>query len=567
MNTKQVHCYIFFIAILILLQFSVFLLSVSPKGIFVFNTQIKRRDQNKVINSKQNFDAQIKRGKEQNRPNLEPTFDRKTERRIEPTVSNSVQDLQPPLIKIAIGLAITSANTKDITDFPFFVEFLPSFCQTASNGYEYRFYLGHDHDDEFFTSPALLLFTQNFHRVISSQCPPSNFSANLYILRCLHNHKPAWAQNDAMMEAYMDNCEYYYRVNDDIKLLSPLWTEIYIEILHSYRPPNIGVVGPENGDKHIYLNFEFVHRTHLDIFGFYYPRTFETWWADYWITITYYRKRLTKTSRVKLDHTSSKGRRYVDSTKMLKSVRKRSDLVIAMSVNLTNVNETLGAIRNAQLARFFCFKEWSLVIFCSKFQFQTIGDYSTKFRNKIEHFGGQVHLLDLDATFPSALMAYLAADDVTINRFIVRSPITRLSLRDEYAVRKWLAAKEAFHHIRDHALYSKFSVHLWGADGKVLRSMMNSTMHQFIGQIRTEHKRGCANQLRPPMLAEEAVIYTGKCIDMINQNLWELMEDDVLCHGNSDGLCKQLPVLSSSEDFIGRPVSGHGVPLNFTSAI
>ena len=34
----------------------------------------------------------------------------------------------------------------------------------------------------------------------------------LHLIQCSHSRKPAWAQNDAMMEAYLDNIDYYYRV-------------------------------------------------------------------------------------------------------------------------------------------------------------------------------------------------------------------------------------------------------------------------------------------------------------------------------------------------------------------
>ena len=54
---------------------------------------------------------------------------------------------------MAIGLAITTKNAKrtPFSQFgiscPFFRSLLPSFCKTASMGYEYRFYLGYDNND------------------------------------------------------------------------------------------------------------------------------------------------------------------------------------------------------------------------------------------------------------------------------------------------------------------------------------------------------------------------------------------------------------------------------------
>ena len=63
-------------------------------------------------------------------------------------------------------------------------------------------------------------------------------------MHCNHNGKPAWAQNDAMMEAYIDGMDYSYRINDDTLLGTPGWTEKFVNVLESMDPPNVGVVGP-----------------------------------------------------------------------------------------------------------------------------------------------------------------------------------------------------------------------------------------------------------------------------------------------------------------------------------
>ena len=116
----------------------------------------------------------------------------------------------------------------------------------------------------------------------------------LHLIQCSHSRKPAWAQNDAMMEAYLDNIDYYYRVcayffskyksdslvysppvylnhdfryfffyqvNDDSLMKSPAWTETFISALQSFKPPKIGVVGPSQmGGKLNILTYDFVHR-------------------------------------------------------------------------------------------------------------------------------------------------------------------------------------------------------------------------------------------------------------------------------------------------------------------
>ncbi len=123
---------------------------------------------------------------------------------------------------------------------------------------------------------------------------------------------PAWAQNDAMMEAYMDNMAYYYRVNDDTVLESTGWTEKLIEQLLRFHPPNVGVAGPWFRDGNIaILTHDFVHRTHVDIFGFYYPRVFTDWFADDWITGVYWPERARKVPGTRIKHTMEMGNRYV----------------------------------------------------------------------------------------------------------------------------------------------------------------------------------------------------------------------------------------------------------------
>ena len=100
------------------------------------------------------------------------------------------------------------------------------------------------------------------------------------IVHCNHNNKPAWAQNDAMMDAYLEGMDYGYRINDDTKLETSDWTNYFIQILESLDPPNIGVVGPNHsGGNTDILTYDFTSSLHIDIFGFHYPRLFVDWYA------------------------------------------------------------------------------------------------------------------------------------------------------------------------------------------------------------------------------------------------------------------------------------------------
>jgi len=197
--------------------------------------------------------------------------------------------------------------------FQLFNVFLPTFCRTASPGYDYRFYFAYDVNDPVFTNATLhAAFQKTFTSETKRLCDdPRNITSSLHMVQCSHTGKPTWAQNDAMLEAYLDHVDYFYRINDDTKMQTGGWVEAFITALNRYNPPRIGVVGPKHtgGNTNI-LTYDFVHRTHVDIFGFYYPRIFTDWFADDWVTVVYRPDRSTKLSNIKLAHTLGLGQRY-----------------------------------------------------------------------------------------------------------------------------------------------------------------------------------------------------------------------------------------------------------------
>ena len=86
---------------------------------------------------------------------------------------------------------------------------------------------------------------------------------------------------------------------------------MFIKRLGEYHPPNVGVVGPRHqGGNMAILTYDFVHRTHVEIFGFYYPRYFTDWWADDWVTKVYLPDHSTKMTNVRVTHTMKLGQRY-----------------------------------------------------------------------------------------------------------------------------------------------------------------------------------------------------------------------------------------------------------------
>ena len=228
---------------------------------------------------------------------------------------------------VAVGLAITTKGSKPLVSSPvgikcpFFKSLMPSFCKTASQGYNYRFYLAYDAQDKHLKdNPFRETFLRAFTDYVTDHCP-RNSSYSIKLVRCEYTGKPAWAQNDAMIDAYLDDVDYYYRVNDDTVMQTSGWTEKFIHTLVKGRHPGVGVVGPFHyGGNMGILTYDFVHKTHLDIFGFYYPRLFGDRYADEWITDVYKPNMSTKRKDVKLRHTMENGQRYGAMVQMYKHV-------------------------------------------------------------------------------------------------------------------------------------------------------------------------------------------------------------------------------------------------------
>jgi hypothetical protein len=116
------------------------------------------------------------------------------------------------------------------------------------------------------------------------------------------SNKPGPVMNHLSRKAHATGCDFLYRINDDTQLITP-WTHAFVSTLASFSPPNVGVVGPtcHEGNTAI-LTHDFVHRSHLDIFGFHYPPELTDWWLDDWITQVYGEMRTLKLASVVVVH-------------------------------------------------------------------------------------------------------------------------------------------------------------------------------------------------------------------------------------------------------------------------
>ncbi|ESO06885.1 hypothetical protein HELRODRAFT_170916 [Helobdella robusta] len=487
------------------------------------------------------------------------------ESNVEPVFVGSVY----PERNIALGCALTTRHEQNLNEenlqfkMPFFRSLLTSFCQTATRGFHYNFYVSHDHSDDFFsTKNAHNIFSKAFYKLINTQCSRT-VNVTLHLVECHHSGRPAWAQNDAMMAAYMDEMDYYYRLNDDTVLETTGWTEKFIDELQRFNPPNIGVVGPwfKEGNTNI-LTHDFVHRTHIDIFGFYYPRVFTDWFADDWITQVYWPERSKKVPGTRVKHTMEKGmrymvhyekaknieiecsigkiiiQRYIDRTingKVEKFWNEDSVGVVSMSLFGNDVSSVYGILRYAQLLP-IVFPEWRLRVYTS------LTEKSLKVlkivARKLENFGVEViNLNNSNASkLPPELWKYLIIDDLKVKRFIVRDSDTRPSEREFMALEDWTASNISvpFYCIRDHYSHvnQALPLGLFGGIPKMIKTLLGAPSETFLLNI-----------------AKNGLKY-------MHETLWKKFQMSVFCHDsvscNDWSGSHPFPALRMGDAYVGR---------------
>jgi hypothetical protein len=92
-------------------------------------------------------------------------------------------------------------------------------------------------------------------------------------------------------KAYNEGCDYLYQCGDDITFQKRGWVKKSIEQLQQCQ--NIGMTGPKNTNGNTSILTQcFVHRTHYEIFGYFFPEEIRNWYCDDWINGIYPKLRL-----------------------------------------------------------------------------------------------------------------------------------------------------------------------------------------------------------------------------------------------------------------------------------
>jgi hypothetical protein len=90
------------------------------------------------------------------------------------------------------------------------------------------------------------------------------------------------------LHALREGAEYFYQVNDDLRLETAGWLAYFTSTLDAHA--GFGVVGPadyHNGLNCSILTQSMVTPVHYEIFGMLYPVELKDWKSDRWLTYVY----------------------------------------------------------------------------------------------------------------------------------------------------------------------------------------------------------------------------------------------------------------------------------------
>ena len=388
---------------------------------------------------------------------------------------------KPGVIDVAILIPVTTRKIKtpSLQTLPLMTESIPSIIATVESNFNYKVYVGTEQNDFLAT-----------HQDEIKSMSAGNVDIIPMIVKGGTENKVV---NEIARQAYKDGVEFMCRINDDTTFITKNWTSFGIKTLANYKPTNVGVVGPicRQGFNDT-LTHEMVHRTHMDIFIYYYPPVLENWWIDVWIALIYKPNRSIELETWEVFHSIKYGSRYtVDhSIEILSEVlitignvavesysREKSSCqtsrIISYCLFGSEPSSIEGAVANSKIASRI-FPEWIVRIYHD----------DTVPREALQSIRSEnVQLVNIKTKTPfepKEIWNLFVADDPCLERYLIRSTDSMLTAREKAAVDEWIDSGKHFH-----IMSAPFHIHhsvpngLWGGTRDAVPDMM-SLIHKYM---------------------------------------------------------------------------------------
>jgi hypothetical protein len=208
--------------------------------------------------------------------------------------------LSAPELEKRMAWVEDTTKTLDFSELVLFTTMLPSLAASLECGYRYKVVVGFDTGDLLYdtvkTQTAVADWLQKYWVAVAKA---RGIEAAYQLLPVRNTLKKPGPVFNALAAAVSGNggngggaiagsrattaaaevadvADYIYRVNDDTEFKRDSWTSKFVKALQKLRSsdesPLLGVVGPScpQGNRAI-LTHDFTHKTHLAVFGTYYP--------------------------------------------------------------------------------------------------------------------------------------------------------------------------------------------------------------------------------------------------------------------------------------------------------
>jgi hypothetical protein len=236
---------------------------------------------------------------------------RKAYKMVECPASN-YNDTTLPLIAVMAASTTRKVKRPSPKTMSLFTYLLPSLRTSIDCGFRYTFVMGYDEGDAYHDTKGgmgrtVAWFDQHVAGVLKTMNIHVDF---LPVVVKNTVKKPGPVFIHMARAAYDKGADFFYRVNDDTELVAR-WPSRFVGTIMNLPPP-YGVVGPFCDANKKILTHDFVHRTHMEIFGMnYYPPALVDWWMDDWMTLVYgWQRTFSYREAEVIHHTGVHGQRY-----------------------------------------------------------------------------------------------------------------------------------------------------------------------------------------------------------------------------------------------------------------
>ncbi len=161
--------------------------------------------------------------------------------------------------------------------------------------------------------------------------------------------------------------------------------------------------------------------------------------------------------------------------------------VVAMSLWGSDGRYVNGAVANAELVKVF-FPGWVLRVYTEKRSTDSASSprypvVPKETLDKLKSLDAEIEFIDpREIQVPAMMWRFLVADDLSVDRFIIRDTDSRLSGRDAAAVYQWILSGKPFNCIRDHPSHASYAVSggLWGGTPSGLRDIFRRPFKELM---------------------------------------------------------------------------------------